>query len=122
MTEKNISPFDYKSCQSVGEWKREVEKRGKHLSIAVCHHFQQFMKKNNLTFPEAYERAIGQEGLILVEDEIKRQSPESQPEKPRQVSVNPPDQPDDPDDYVLDTAIRTLDRCLEKKKRSGETG
>ena len=49
------SVVDYRQYKSVGEYKDAVDATGMHFAICCAWPLDKFMKKNKLSFPEAYE-------------------------------------------------------------------
>ena len=50
---------------SVGEWKEDVEKEGYITGTQVCWGLSNTMKKNDITFAEAYDYLMKSKMLIL---------------------------------------------------------
>jgi len=50
---------------SVGEWKEDVEKEGYITGIQVCWGLSNTMKKNHMTFAEAYEYLMKSNMLFI---------------------------------------------------------
>ena len=63
---------DYRACRSIKEYREAVAKEGRHFAICCAWPLSQLMAREQLTFPEAFERAFASGMLIAADKRLER--------------------------------------------------